>query len=386
MIYKHALKYDKKLREIRHALHKIPELEFCEHKTTEFIENELDMLGIEHERLLDTGVVGLIKGKKGKGNTILIRADIDALPIKELNESEFKSQNEGVMHACGHDAHITCLLGMAYILKDMDYNFYGNIKMVFQPAEEGQGGALPLIKNGVMENPKVDACIALHVDPSCDVGVIKLKNDAIMASPDDFYLKIVGVGGHGANPQECINPIYIASELALIIEKEFFNHKNCIVSVCTINGGTKNNIIPNYVEITGTARSLNEETRLFIKTKIDELAKKMCKKYNSNYEYQFNFLYPPVINDENMNNLVINSAKELSCFKDVIMQEEPSMTGDDFSYFANLVPSSYFKLGTKNKSINYPLHSPRFDIDEDCLVLGAAIMAKASLDYLEKNK
>lgn len=387
MIYQIAEKLSSELIDIRRSLHRIPETEFEEYKTSAFIKKQLDNLGLSYETVCGTGVVCTIKGKKGEGKTVLIRADIDALPITEKTDIPFKSEHIGKMHACGHDVHITSLLGVCMILKAIDFDFGGTVKAVFQPAEEGNGGAEPMINNGIMHSPEVDAAIALHVEPLASYKTLQIRNGSIMASPDDFKIVIKGIGGHGACPEKCINPIYTASELIKVlstIKKDNFSDSDkCVVSICTVNGGTLNNIIPDEVEITGTARSLDNETRDTIERLIYEYTKSVCEKYNCSYEYKFNRLFPPVVNDSKMNEIIRASAYELGCFESVEALEKASMTGDDFSYFAQLVPSAYFKLGAGNKHIKKPLHSSEFDVDEHCIHRGAAILAASALKYLD---
>lgn len=387
MIYKKAKELSDELIGIRREFHTIPELEFEEFKTSELICKHLDKMGLNYEKMCSTGVVCTISGKENNGKTILIRADIDALPITEQTDVSFKSKNSGKMHACGHDVHITTLLGACMILKNE--NFSGNVKAVFQPAEEGAGGALPMIENGVMHSPEVTGAIALHVEPLASNNTLQYRNNSIMASPDDFKIVITGKGGHGACPENCINPIYAVSELvqrlSSIVNDNFEDTNKCVVSVCTINGGTLNNIVPDTVEITGTARSLDNDTRDKIEALILNYIKEICFKYKCTYKYKFNRLYPPVINDSKMNDILIKSAKQLGCFDNIYELEKSSMTGDDFSYFAQLVPSAYFKLGAGNEFINKPLHSSKFDIDEDCIHKGAAILAQTAINFLESE-
>ena len=385
-MYNKALEINDYLIKTRRFLHQIPELAFEEHKTSEFIAKELEKLGIEFYKVLNTGIVGLIKGKKGNGKTILLRADIDALPIQELNNIEYKSKTDGKMHACGHDAHITSLLGVARILKEMENELPGNVKLVFQPAEEGNGGAEPMIKEGILLNPVVDAAVALHVEPLLEVGKIQYRNGSIMASPDDFKIIIKGIGGHGACPENCINPINAASELILkiktIVSDNFSDDKLCVVSVCTVNAGTANNIIPDVCEITGTARSLDNETREKIEKLLYDNTKEISNRFDCKFEFVFNKLYPPVINDKVMNEIVINAAKKISAINEIVELENSSMTGDDFSYFAQAVPGAYFKLGVGNIKFNKPLHNPEFNIDEKALPIGASLLAQIAIDFL----
>lgn len=386
MIYKEAEKISEELINLRREFHKIPELECCEFETSRLICKKLDEMGISYEKCYKTGIAAVIKGKRGGGRTLLIRADMDALPIEELTKIDFKSKNSGRMHACGHDVHMTALLGACKLLTLTGCDFCGKVKAVFQPAEEGDGGAEPMIREGVMDSPRVDSAIALHVEPLASYKTLQYRNGSIMASPDDFRIVIKGKGGHGACPKKCINPIYAASEvvssLSNVVSDNFQNPDMCVVSVCTINAGTMNNIIPDSVEITGTARSLDIETRKKIEILIENCIKQACEKSGCTYEYHFRKLYPPVINDAKMNEIVINAAKKLGCFDKIEELGKASMTGDDFSYFAQLVPSSYFKLGAGNEKIHEPLHSSKFDVDERCIHLGAALLAQTALDYL----
>jgi amidohydrolase len=382
MINEKAEAIKDELIEIRRYLHKYPETDFIEFVTSKYIQEKLSDYDIPFEIKATTGIVGIIRGAK-PGKTVLLRADIDGLPIKEESKVEFASERDGYMHACGHDIHATCLLGAAKILNEMKDNISGNIKLVFQPAEEGAGGALPMIEEGIMENPHVDAAFALHVEPLENVGNIKIKNGSIMASPDDFEIIIHGVGGHGAHPEECVNPLSVG---ARILEKyhTLANDYNlpCVVTICSFNGGSCRNVIPDSAVITGTARSLDPVTRKKLVELLKKIAFNIADGMNAKLDFNFNVLFPPVVNDEAMNGIVAKSAEKLGL--NVVHLENASMAGDDFSYFGERVPASYFKLGVGNKAIGacYPIHSPRFKADENALPLGAAIMAQIAIDYL----
>jgi amidohydrolase len=382
MINEKAEAIKDELIEIRRYLHKYPETDFIEFVTSKYIQEKLSDYDIPFEIKATTGIVGIIRGAK-PGKTVLLRADIDGLPIKEESKVEFASERDGYMHACGHDIHATCLLGAAKILNEMKDNISGNIKLVFQPAEEGAGGALPMIEEGIMENPHVDAAFALHVEPLENVGNIQIKNGSIMASPDDFEIIIHGVGGHGAHPEECVNPLSVG---ARILEKyhTLANDYNlpCVVTICSFNGGSCRNVIPDSAVITGTARSLDPVTRKKLVELLKKIAFNIADGMNAKLDFNFNVLFPPVVNDEAMNGIVAKSAEKLGL--NVVHLENASMAGDDFSYFGERVPASYFKLGVGNKAIGacYPIHSPRFKADENALPLGAAIMAQIAIDYL----
>lgn len=386
MIEEKAFAIKDKLISLRRRLHTTPETDFEEIKTASLIRETLDEFGIPYTTAAKTGTVALINGTKS-GKTVLLRADIDGLPIKDESDFEIKSERDGYMHACGHDIHTACLLGAAIILNNIKDKLHGNIKLVFQPAEEGQGGALPMIEEGIMENPHVDGAFALHVEPLEKTGNIQVKDGPIMASPDDFEIIIHGTGGHGAYPEKCVNPLSVG---AAILEKyHTIAHDYdlpCVVTICSINGGSCRNAIPNTAVMTGTARSLDSITREKLINLLDEIALKTAKSMNAAAEFNFNKLFPPVVNNEKMNNIVRKSAEKLDCVKNVITLDKSSMAGDDFSYFAERVPASYFKLGVGNRNIGavYPIHSPKFIADEDALPIGSAIMAQIAMEFLNE--
>ncbi|MCH5211032.1 MAG: amidohydrolase [Oscillospiraceae bacterium] len=385
MIEKRAFELKDELISIRRELHKTPETDFEEIKTAEFIREKLTEYGIPYTIAAKTGTVALIEGKNA-GKTILLRADIDGLPITDESDFEIKSEREGYMHACGHDIHAACLLGAAKILYDIKDKLNGNVKLVFQPAEEGNGGALPMIEDGIMENPHVDGAFALHVEPLEKTGNIQIKDGPVMASPDDFEIIIHGIGGHGAYPEKCINPLSVC---AAILNKYHEIPKKynlpCVVTICTINGGTCRNAIPDTAVMTGTARSLDPDTREKLIRLLEDIALSTAKEMNASIEFNFNVLFPPVVNDVDMNKIIKQSAEKLSCINDVVTLDAPSMAGDDFAYFGERVKSSYFKLGVGNteKGAIYPIHSPKFKADEDALPIGSAIMAQAAVDFLD---
>ena len=385
MIEEKAFQIKDELISIRRHLHSTPETDFEEIKTSSFIRSKLDDYGIPYTTSAKTGTVALIKGKNSN-KTVLLRADIDGLPIKDESKFEIKSEREGYMHACGHDIHATCLLGAAKILNDIKDELNGNVKLVFQPAEEGVGGALPMIEDGILENPHVDAAFALHVEPLEKTGNIQVKDGSIMASPDDFKIVVHGVGGHASAPEKCVNPVTIGT--AIITEFEKLNatvlkDKPCVMTVCYFNGGTCNNAIPQTAEIMGTARSLDNETREVLIELLDKTAHETAKKHGTTIDFTFNKLFPPVVNNSEMNDVIRNSAKKLTCINEVVTLDKPAMAGDDFSYFGENVPSAYFKLGNIEKGAVYPIHSPKFIADEDALPIGSAILSQTAVDYLD---
>jgi amidohydrolase len=379
-----------RLVEIRRDIHAHPELGLSETRTAELIAHILSELDIEvTENVGITGVVGLLKGAK-PGNTILLRADMDCLEINELNDVSYKSQTEGLMHACGHDSHTTWLLGTAMILSELRDHIKGNVKFVFQPAEESEGGADRMIKAGVLENPKVDFALGAHVWPILESGKIGLKRGSMMAAPDRFSLKILGKGGHGAEPHNTIDPIAIACQvymsLQTIISRKINPIDPAVISVTVFNAGTAHNIIPDRVEMMGTVRSLTPEIRAYVPGAMEKLIKGIVESNGAQYEFDYDPYYPPLINHDAGIDLVAEASANIIGAENTVMLPNPTMGGEDFSYFLEKVPGAFFVVGTKNedKGIIYPLHNPRFNIDEDILHQAAAVMAESALIYLNK--
>lgn len=377
----------------RRHIHKNPELSFKEYKTSEYIKTRLDEMSVNYvSGLVGTDVIAVIEGtlNSKKSKTLLIRADIDALPVCETRECEYKSVNNGVMHACGHDAHTAILLCVCDVLNKTREHFSGTVKLVFQPGEETSGGAKPLIDAGVLSAPDVDACIALHMDSDIDCGKIRIKKGSLYASPDDFFIKVIGKGGHGAEPQNSIDPIAISAKiieaLLTLPAREINQFEQAVVTIGTIQAGNATNIIPEYSEISGTARSLTNEVRAFLKRRIGEVANGICNTYGAKCEYNFVELFPPLINDGNITDLFSETAKRVIGEDNCIFGGMPTMAGEDFAYFANECPSILFKLGCRNidKDMCYPLHNPMFDIDENALTVGAELFSNFAVDFLSR--
>lgn len=377
----------------RRHFHKNPELSFKEYETSEYIKKHLDEMSVDYvSGLVGTDVVAVIKGtlNSDEPKTLLIRADIDALPVCETRESEYKSVNNGIMHACGHDGHTAILLCVCDVLNKMKEYFSGTVKLVFQPGEETSGGAKPLIDAGVLSAPNVDACIALHMDPDIDCGKIRIKKGSLYASPDDFFIKVIGKGGHGAEPQNCVDPIAISAKvieaLLTLPARELDPFEQAVVTIGTINSGNATNIIPEYSEISGTARSLTDEVRAFLKRRIGEVANGICNTYGAKCEYDFVELFPPLINDDDLAEQFSETAKHVIGEDNCILGGMPTMAGEDFAYFAKECPSLLFKLGCRNKDndICYPLHNPMFDIDENALAVGVELFSNFAVDFLNR--
>lgn len=381
------------LKENRRYIHMHPELSFREYNTSSFIQKKLDEMGIKYvSGIVENGICAYIYGNKNieseSMKSILIRADMDALPIDEVSDKPYKSQNKNVMHACGHDAHVAVLLGVCKVLNNFKDKFGGVVKAVFQPGEETSGGALPMIEEGVLENPHTDVCVALHCDSDLDCGTIRVKPGSLYASPDDFRITVKGKCGHGAEPHNCIDPIMISASIiqALnnLISRETDPFDNAVISVGSIHGGSATNIIPDSVEIQGTARSLTNEVRGFLKKRIGETAEGICKTFGAECEYEYTELFPPLINDEKLAEDIYDSACRSIGKDKCVWGGAPTMAGEDFSYFSQNRPSVLFKLGCRNKSLGIvsPIHHSSFDIDENCLKTGVKVFVGFVLDYL----
>ncbi len=367
-------------------LHTIPELAFEEFETHDFIINFLKNLDLKPITCAKTGVYADISGDKNSEKAILIRADIDALPIMEDSSVSFKSKNIGKMHACGHDMHTTTLLYVAKYLCENTDKFSGTVRVLFQPGEEGVGGAEPMIKEGALD--KITAAIAMHVDPLEDSCTLLYKNGGITASPDDYKLIVKGKGGHAAEPEKCTNPLTIIAEIIneySNIKTKYFKDKNFVTTVCTCESGSFNNIIPDTAEITGTVRTFDCDTRSMLKAKLEDIAKCITEKYNGAYEFIYNELYPPTINSQDINNILVNAAKKTSGIKNITELSKGSMTGDDFAYFAEKVPSSYFRFGVGGDGERYPLHSSKFIINHDSIPVACDLIINTVLEYLTKK-
>lgn len=375
--------------ETRRHLHKYPELGFQETKTSELIYNKLNDLGYEVSRVAKTGVIGLLRGKD-QSKTIAIRADIDCLPLQELNDVDYKSKNEGKMHACGHDGHTSIALSVAKILKNKQNELKYNVKFLFQPAEEGPGGAEPMIKEGALENPKVNAIIGLHVWNTMDIGKVAIKSGAFMASADEFSVTIKGKGGHGAQPHLTVDAVvvsaYVITALQTIISRYTDPLEPAVLTIGKIEGGSNFNIIAESVKFIGTVRTFNKKVRDEIESKINQVIKNTCESFGAECEINYTRLYPPTINDEEISNLVSEVASKIVGSENIV-KNEMTMGAEDMSYFLEKVKGCYFFLGSKNKEkgLDKPHHNPYFDFDEDALPIGIEILTKCIFKYFENN-
>jgi amidohydrolase len=375
----------------RRELHKIPEYSFELQKTSKYIREKLEEFDIEYRIAAKTGIIATIYGRND-GPTIGIRADMDALPIKEETNLPYKSEHSGFMHACGHDAHVAILLGAARILSENKDNLKGNVRLIFQPAEETTGGAKLMIEEGCLENPKVDYIIGLHIGTmfkEVGNGQIGVKKGGLMASVDSFTIKVSGKGGHGALPHLCIDPILIAAEmitsLQKIVSREINPVHSAVITTGMISGGTDFNIIPEEVMFKGTIRTLDKVDRDFIGNRIQEIVNQIALANRARAAVDYKRYYPVLINDEHITKELINSANKIVKAENVVEIQSPSMAAEDVSFYLNEIPGTFFILGSTNVSnggIDYPHHNAKFDINENVLWIGTAIFIQFIIDHL----
>ena len=369
--------------ETRRDIHKYPELSFKEFRTSKLVAKNLKSWGIDvQENVAQTGVVGTIKGANN-GTTIALRADMDALPIQEISNVPYKSLNDGVMHACGHDGHTAMLLGAAKVLSNKQSELNGTIKFIFQPAEEGPAGAKHMINEGVLKN--VDEIYGLHLWNYQNYGTIGVKSGPIMAAADIFKITIHGRGGHGATPHGTVDAILVSSHLIQALQSIVSRNTNplesTVVTIGKINGGYNFNIIADKIILKGTTRAYTEENRTLIKNRMNEIIKGIEITYGAKITLDYKNGYPPVINNKDVTNNVINAAKNV--LDKNIISPYLTMGGEDFSYFANEVPGCFFFLGASPKDrapMSTPQHCSHFDIDEDAMLIGSSIFVQLALN------
>ncbi len=370
---------------MRRYFHKNPELSFHEYKTADRIEEELKGMGLKPERITETGIICDINGSS-KGNTVALRADIDALPVNENSGDEFASKNNGVMHACGHDAHTAMLLGIAKYLSGHK-SFKGKIRLIFQPAEETPpGGAIEMIENGALDD--VDYIIGQHLLSTLKAGTVGINYEYGAAMADQFSIKISGPGGHASRPDESSDTIYVASLFIVsaqsIISRMVDQTKPSVLTFGTLNGGDRFNIIASTVEITGTVRAYNRELREKIRDSLKGMLSHICSIYGSEYEFEYVEGYPALLNDRNVAKVINKIAIDVAGSENVVYPD-PSMGGEDFSRYLEKVPGAFYRLGVgnKEKGIDAPPHSSKYRIDESALTTGASVMLLSAMYLLE---
>lgn len=366
---------------IRQHLHAHPELSYQEFETSKLVQQQLESLGIPYEIKAETGVIGLIKGQNPASRIIALRADMDALPIQEENEVPYKSQNPGIMHACGHDVHTSCLLGAARILQETRAEWEGTVKLIFQPGEEkNPGGASLLIKEGVLENPAPKAIVGLHVHPGLAVGKLSFRAGQAMASADEIYITVRGKGGHAASPHLCIDPILIASHLIVALQQLISRHNDpfnpSVLSITAFNGGTTTNIIPDEVKLKGTFRAMNETWRFRAHELLRQTAEGIVQGMGGELDLHIDVGYPSVFNHEGLHQVAVQKAKAF-VGDNHVSETEKRMGAEDFGYYSQKIPGCFFRLGVMNreKGITAGVHTPRFDIDESAIEIGMGMMA-----------
>lgn len=386
-----ASKLRDKLTEWRRDFHQHPELGFEEIRTSGIVADHLEKLGLEVQRGIGkTGVVATLHGTE-PGPTIALRADMDALPMDDQKQVPYRSQVPGKAHTCGHDAHTSILMGTAQFLTEKKIPFKGNIKFIFQPAEEGLAGAEAMIRDGVLENPKVDAIAGLHVFYGVPTGRVTVTRGVAMAAADMITIKIIGKGGHAAHPHRSIDSVSVTAEvlsaLQHIVSRQTDPLESAVITIGQINGGSAHNIIAPEVVMHGTVRTLNEAIRKEMPARIERVIKGVTEALGATYEFEYVMGYPTVSNDDSMVDLMWDAATQVLGGSKAELAN-PSMGGEDFAYYTHHVPGVFFRLGVGSdaKNIEYPHHHPLFDIDEDALPIGVAMLSQIALTYLEKKQ
>jgi amidohydrolase len=372
----------------RRHLHSHPELSFHEVETSAFVAGKLDELGIEYIKMADTGLVGLIKGDKPSTNVVALRADMDALPITEANDVPYKSQNTGIMHACGHDVHTSSLLGVAKILTSLKSEFAGTVKLIFQPAEEKlPGGASIMIKEGVLENPKPQAVIGQHVMPLIDAGKVGFRSGQYMASTDELYVTVTGKGGHAAQPQQNVDPVIITAHILTALQQivsRFSDPKtSCVLSFGKVTANGATNVIPNEVKLEGTFRALDETWRAEAHEKMTKMAKGIAESMGATCDFNIVKGYPFLTNEPKLTAAARGFAEDY-LGKENVLDLDIWMAGEDFAYYTQVADACFYRLGTRNESrgITSSVHTPTFDIEETALETSVGLMSYIALKQL----
>jgi amidohydrolase len=372
----------------RRHLHANPELSFFEHNTQAFVAKQLDALGIPYEHMANTGLVALIKGGKPSDKVIALRADMDALPIIEANDVPYKSTNPGVMHACGHDVHTSSLLGTAKILTELKADFGGTVKFIFQPAEEKlPGGASLMIKEGVLENPKPHAVLGQHVMPLIDAGKVGFRSGKYMASTDEIYVTVKGKGGHGAQPQQNVDPVIITAHILVALQQVVSRMAQpSIPSVLSFgkviaNGAT--NVIPNEVYLEGTFRTMDEAWRKEAHKKMKKMAEGIAESMGATCDFNIMNGYPFLINEPKLTAATRSHAEDY-LGKENVLDLDIWMAAEDFAYYSQVADSCFYRLGTRNEArgIISSVHTPTFDVEEKALELSTGLMAYLAVKEL----
>src|SRR5882762_3869929 len=366
---------------IRHHLHAHPELSYKEFETSKYVQRHLKDAGIPFKVMAETGVVGLIKGKNPEKRVIALRADMDALPIREENDIPYRSRNEGIMHACGHDVHTTILLGASRILHELRGEWEGTVKLIFQPGEEkNPGGASLMIKEGVLKDPVPQAIFGLHVHPGLETGKLSFRGGMVMASADELYITIRGKGGHAAAPHLTVDTILVASHLVVALQQIISRNRNplspSVLSITSVQGGHTTNVIPSEVKLMGTFRAMDEQWRFQAHELIRKLATELVHSMGAEIDLHIDIGYPMVYNNESLDEL---ARKEAAVYMGAenVLETEIRLGAEDFGYYTRLIPGCFYRLGVMNvqKNIVYGVHTTTFNIDESDIGIGEGMMA-----------
>jgi amidohydrolase len=389
-----AKAYHSKMVDIRRHLHRHPELSYQEYETTEFIIKRLNELGISVDRPLETGCVGIIEGGKPSDKVVALRADIDALPIAEegSHKSAFLSENEGVAHCCGHDAHTANLLGAAHILTDLRDEIEGTVLLIFQPGEEKlPGGGRLLCETEYLQQKGVNVIYGLHSYPELEPGQIAVKEGPLMARPDEFKIEVIGKGGHAASPHQSADPVVMTSQiinqLQTIVSRNVNPTEPAVVTVGKISGGSAHNIIPEKVELLGTVRTFARKTADMIKDRIEGIVKGVTEASAGDYTFDFDYGYPAVTNTDWATDNLVRVAQNMLGKEQVHLLDDPIMAGEDFAFYQQEFPGTFFFLGSGSVESNstYSWHHPQYNIDEDCFLTGAALMASVVFEPIPES-
>lgn len=380
-----ANRYKDDVIAIRHHIHANPELSFEEFETSAFIQQKLKEWGIPFQIMANTGVVGIIEGKNPTSKVTGLRADMDALPIEEANDVPYKSKRKGVMHACGHDVHTSCLLGAARILQETKDQWEGTVKLVFQPGEEkNPGGASIMLKEGVLKNPDVQRMFGLHVHPMLRVGRFSFRGGKVMASADEIYITIKAKGGHAAAPQFTADTILIASHLVVSLQQIVSRNNDpfnpCVLSITSIQGGNTTNVIPSEVKLMGTLRAMDEQWRFKAHDLIRNMTKQIVESMGATVDVHIDVGYPFVWNDEPLSAFARSKAEEY-IGQDNVEETELRMGAEDFAFYSHEIPSCFFRLGVGNDEIISNVHTPTFNVDENAIELGMGMMAWLAINH-----
>lgn len=372
----------------RRHLHQNPELSFHEYQTSAFVAAALDKLGIPYQKMADTGIVALLSGAKPSDAVVALRADMDALPITETNNVSYASKNQGVMHACGHDVHTSSLLGTARILSELKAEFAGTVKFIFQPAEEKlPGGASMMIKEGVLENPKPAAVLGQHVMPLIDCGKVGFRSGKYMASTDELYVTVHGKGGHGAQPQQNIDPVVIASHIIIALQQIVSRVADpklpSVLSFGKVTANGATNVIPNEVKLEGTFRTMDEIWRAQAHQKMKKMAEGIAEAMGGSCDFNIVNGYPFLVNEEKLTAKVRGFAEDY-LGKENVEDLDIWMAAEDFAYYSQVADACFYRLGTRNeeKEITSSVHTPTFDIDENALNVSTGLMAYIAVKQL----